>query len=355
MDGLILEDAVTSFSGTAGIGPVSLRLEKGRMMALLGASGSGKTTILRMIAGLALVESGRISFDRRALDPLPPSRRRVGMVFQNYGLFPHMDVRRNISFGLRMAGLNHDNIQSKLDWILDKTRLTGLEGRFASQLSGGQKQRVALARTLVMDPDILLLDEPLSNLDSNLRDEMAAFIRNLQQEFGITTVFVTHDQNEALMLADQVAVVIDGRIVQQGTAEEIYETPRSLPVAKFMGAVNLLPGVVLTEKSVRCALGDIPVPALRQARSGERLTLMIRPQYLHFIDACENVEGRDHVIRGNVEAVRYHGDHLTYDVRAGESLLTVSSNCQQRYTAGSPVRLASDPDHIWTLPPGSQA
>ena len=173
MSGLRLEDGGTVFDDGGRIGPVSLEVPNGQMMALLGASGSGKTTTLRMIAGLAPLLEGRLSFGEKDMSRVPVRERQVGMVFQNFGLFPHLNVEQNISFGLRMAGAGKERISEKLFWIINKTRLKGLEGRFAHELSGGQKQRVALARTLVMDPDILLLDEPLSNLDANLREEMA--------------------------------------------------------------------------------------------------------------------------------------------------------------------------------------
>ncbi len=348
MSGLRLEDGGTVFDDGGRIGPVSLEVPNGQMMALLGASGSGKTTTLRMIAGLAPLLEGRLSFGEKDMSRVPVRERQVGMVFQNFGLFPHLNVEQNISFGLRMAGAGKERISEKLSWIINKTRLKGLEGRFAHELSGGQKQRVALARTLVMDPDILLLDEPLSNLDANLREEMALFIKALQQDLQITTVFVTHDQNEAMMLADLVTVMADGRVLQQGTPAEIFERPESRAVAEFMGAANLFDGRVGPDGRICCAFGDLP-GSERACNSGEAVTVMVRPEHIDL--SLQTDSG----IAGVVEAVRYHGGYVIYGIRVKEQRVSVRQNSRSLLKAGDKVSLHFHREHIWLLPDQSKS
>ncbi|MEP3246570.1 MAG: ABC transporter ATP-binding protein [Sneathiella sp.] len=344
MSGLRLQDGVTVFEDDGRIGPVSLTVPDGQMMALLGPSGSGKTTTLRMIAGLAPLLGGRLFFGDRDISGLAVRERSVGMVFQNFGLFPHLNVEQNISFGLRMAGADKTAIASKLSWIIGKTRLEGLEGRFAHELSGGQKQRVALARTLVMDPEILLLDEPLSNLDANLREEMALFIKALQQDLQITTVFVTHDQSEAMMLADLVTVMVEGQVLQQGSPADIYERPQSRDVAAFMGAANIFEGDITEEGFVQCTFGALPSPAAATPEAGKPVTVMVRPEHIDLSPSSEPG------IKGEIESARYHGSHILYSISVGPQQMTVWQNGRFPFQAGDTVSLQFYPRHIWPLP-----
>ncbi len=335
---------MTVFEDGGRIGPVSLMVPDGQMMALLGPSGSGKTTTLRMIAGLAPLLDGKLLFGKRDISHLPVRERHVGMVFQNFGLFPHLNVEQNISFGLRMAGTDKALIADKLSWIIGKTRLEGLEGRFAHELSGGQKQRVALARTLVMDPEILLLDEPLSNLDANLREEMALFIKALQQDLQITTVFVTHDQNEAMMLADLVTVMAEGQVLQQGSPADIYERPQSREVAAFMGAANIFDGNITEEGFVQCAFGTLPSPVAAIPEAGQPVTVMVRPEYIDLSLSS------DPGIKGEIKSARYHGSHILYSISVGPQKITVWQNSRFPFQTGDTVSLQFYPRHIWPLP-----
>lgn len=348
MSGLVLQDVTTVFENGGEIGPVSLHLPKGWMMALLGASGSGKTTTLRMIAGLAPVIRGQISFEERDFTETPVRKRHVGMVFQNFGLFPHMNVADNITFGLRMQKIPKAQITEKLSWIIEKTRLDGLEARFATELSGGQKQRVALARTLVMDPDILLLDEPLSNLDANLREEMALFIKELQQDLNITTVFVTHDQDEALMLADEVAVMADGRVLQQGSPTVVFEQPRSKEVANFMGGSNILKGIVKTDTLVATDIGQLSVASLK-AVVGQPVMLMIRPEHIHIAPSSDAAIGAN-CMAGEILSARYHGGFVAYQIKVGIGSFSARQDSREKFDVGSSVTLTFHPGHIWPLP-----
>jgi ABC-type Fe3+/spermidine/putrescine transport system ATPase subunit len=239
---------------------LSLAVPAGGLTALLGPSGSGKSTLLRLVAGLLEPDSGEIRLGGRSILGLPPDRRGVVMVFQNAPLFPHLTLGANIGFGLRMRRLPEAEIARRVAAMMERVQLSGLGGRRPSELSGGQAQRGALARALVLKPDLLLLDEPLSNLDASLRDEMRGLIRDLQRETGTTMLVVTHDQSEAVALADRVALMLDGRLAQEATPWDIFRRPASVAVARFFGGVNFLPGEV-TDGVFHCALGSLPLPA----------------------------------------------------------------------------------------------
>src|SRR5215813_9214642 len=227
---------------------LGLDVAQGEFVSLLGPSGCGKTTTLRCVAGLEIPTAGRIRFGDHDVTRLPPEKRNIGMVFQNYALFPHMQVAENVAFGLEMRGHAGGEVRRKVEAVLDMVQLGGLQARHPRQLSGGQQQRVALARALVVEPALLLLDEPLANLDAKLRDEMRVFIRSLQQRIGITTLYVTHDQAEAMIMSDRIVVMFEGRIHQAGTPQDIYDRPATTAVAKFIGQANLFAGEVVARK-----------------------------------------------------------------------------------------------------------
>lgn len=255
---------------------LDLSVESGSLTALLGPSGSGKTTVMKLIAGLLEPEAGDIRLGGQSLLGLPPERRRVVMVFQNPHLFPHMTVAQNVGFGLRMQGRPAAEVAARTAAMLEKVRLTGLGPRRPVELSGGQQQRAALARALVLEPKLLLLDEPLSSLDAGLRDDMRALIRDLQRETRITTLVVTHDQTEAVVLADRVALMLDGRLAQHARPKDIYRRPASLAVARFFGGVNFLPGHA-TGGVFQSAIGPLALPPGMSDGPG---TLTIRPEAL---------------------------------------------------------------------------
>lgn len=258
------------------VADLTLTVAQGGMTALLGPSGAGKTTIMRMIAGLLTPDAGDIRLAGRSLLALPPERRGVVMVFQNAPLFPHLTLAENVGFGLEMRGMPARGIAARVGPMLDRVQLSGLGQRRPHELSGGQQQRGALARALVLKPDLLLLDEPLSNLDAALRDEMRALIRDLQRETGITTLVVTHDQSEAVVLADRVALMLNGRLAQEAAPDEIFARPASVAVARFFGGVNFLPGHA-SDAGFDCALGRLPLPPGVPPGPG---TLTIRPEAL---------------------------------------------------------------------------
>src|SRR5438067_13853736 len=254
-----LRSLTKRYGAVAAVDDVSLRIDHGQLVCLLGPSGCGKTTTLRLIAGFLEPSDGEIRVgDRLVSSPartLPPEQRNMSMIFQSYALWPHMTVAENIIYGLRLRKLDRDTIARKLAAILSTTKLEPLAQRYPGELSGGQQQRVALARALIVEPETLLLDEPLSNLDANLREEMRFEVRRLHDQYRYTTVYVTHDQSEAMTTADVIAVMNGGRIEQAGSPEEIYDRPRSEFVARFIGSSNVLKGEALDDTHVSCAGG----------------------------------------------------------------------------------------------------
>jgi ABC-type Fe3+/spermidine/putrescine transport system ATPase subunit len=315
-----LRQVVKRFAGTTAVAGASLDIDEGELFTLLGPSGCGKTTLLRLIAGFYRPpDEGEIWFGGRRVDGLPPHQRNIGMVFQNYALWPHMTVRANVTYGLRLRKLPAAEIAQRLERGLRQVNLAGLEDRYPGQLSGGQQQRVALARALVLSPDILLLDEPLSNLDAKIRVQVRGEIRQLQQSLGITTVYVTHDQEEALSLSDRVAVMREGRIQQVAAPKELYERPLNRFVADFVGTNNFIPGVCTEQKAgrvtVETALGLVHGRAADGLTAGARCVLAVRP---------ENVAlgaGADNVVAGRVAFASYLGSTLRYDVQTPAGLL----------------------------------
>jgi len=330
---------------------------------LLGPSGCGKTTLLRLIAGFYRPpDAGEIRFGDRRVDALPPYARNIGMVFQNYALWPHMTVRANVTYGLRLRRLPAAEITRRLDEGLRQVNLTGLEDRYPGQLSGGQQQRVALARALVLNPDILLLDEPLSNLDAKIRVQVRAEIRKLQQSLRITTVYVTHDQEEALSLSDRVAVMRDGRIQQVAAPKALYERPTNRFVADFVGTNNFIPGVCKERTDDRSVV-ETPLGLVRGRPAagvapGVRCVLAVRPENV----TLGGVEGNparvslptDNVFDGRIAFASYLGNTLRYDVEtAGGLVLKVDIGDpwhHQPLGIGAPVRVGFAASVALTLP-----
>lgn len=281
-----LQGVTKRFGTFTAVNHVSLRVQPGEFLTLLGPSGCGKTTLLRLIAGFELPDEGEIALEGRRVTELPPYRRNVNQVFQSYALFPHLSVRDNIAFGLRMQKLARQDVDRRVAEVVALVALTGFEDRRPDQLSGGQRQRVALARALAPRPAVLLLDEPLSALDAKLRQSMQFELKRLQRQLGLTFIFVTHDQEEALAMSDRIAVMKEGRVEQVGTADEIYHRPTTAFVAEFVGETNLLSAALMKAApaytAVRVAdLFDLTLPsnawpgAIRQAR------LSLRPEKLH--------------------------------------------------------------------------
>ncbi len=286
MTSIAIEGVSRAFGSVRAVREVSLLIGEGEFFTLLGPSGCGKTTLLRMIAGFAELDAGSISFGARRIDRLPPHRRNTGMVFQNYAIFPNLDVAGNVAYGLKARRVAGAEIARRVEEALRLVHLEGMDGRWPHQLSGGQLQRVAIARALVIEPEVLLLDEPLSNLDAQLRVEMRGEIRQLQQTLSITAIYVTHDQEEALAISDRIAVMRGGSLEQIGRPDEIYRHPATPFVAEFMGITNLLTGTVVESDGagvvVRVGDAEFPLGGIAAA-TGAPLTFCLRPEALRLL------------------------------------------------------------------------
>ncbi len=306
------EGVSKSYDGrTLVVDDLNLGIGKGEFVTLLGPSGSGKTTILMMLAGFQTATSGAIRIGGRSVQDLPPRKRGIGMVFQNYALFPHMTVGANLAFPLEVRGIAEERRRERVERALDLVRLGGLEDRRPGQLSGGQQQRVAIARALVFEPELVLMDEPLGALDRSLREEMQYEIRSIHQRLGVTVVYVTHDQQEAMVMSDRIAVLNGGRIEQIAGAEGLYEEPERAFVARFIGENNRLHGRVTLVEDDLCEVdvGGERIRAFRIAPCGvgDRVTLSIRPERI----AIKPEEGLYHnVVEAVIEDMTFLGDHL---------------------------------------------
>ena len=358
---LTLENISKVFASRGNVGEVTavhdvnLEISKGELVTLLGPSGCGKTTTLRMIAGFEFPTEGRISLDGREINSLPPHKREMSMVFQSYALFPHLTVYENIAYGLNVQKLSRKTITERVGRVLDLVHLEGYGDRAPGQLSGGQQQRVALARALVMEPKVLLMDEPLSNLDAKLREEMRTEIRRIQKELNITSVYVTHDQIEAMTLSDRIVVMNEGVIEQIGTPVEIYRYPNSRFVANFIGRANFIDGVVLAQDgstlTVRTLGETITLSNIkREFHSGEDVTLIIRPEMIE-------IKKTGSLYPGIVRRAVYLGDMIEYAVEV-EGLMILCTETDPRVTElfpeGEQVTLGFAEDCIQVLPAEKQ-
>jgi iron(III) transport system ATP-binding protein len=329
---------------------VSISIEKGQFVTLLGPSGCGKTTTLRLIAGFEFPTSGHIIVDKQRLEEVPPNRRDMAMVFQSYAIFPHLNVFENIAYGLNVQRLPQAEIKQRAARVLELVELTGLENRAPNQLSGGQQQRVALARALVMEPKVLLMDEPLSNLDAKLREQMRTEIRRIQQRLGITSVYVTHDQIEAMTLSDQVVVMNAGKIEQIGAPSDVYRKPSTRFVADFIGRANFVQATVRERRDgqlVLDALGaTLTAPTSAEYAKGEVVTLVARPEMIA-------IDTPDAHTEGTVRRAVYLGNVIEYDVQVGGQLLTIVEHDPRRvmiHPEGQAVKVRFLEDCLYVLP-----
>ena len=321
---ITVADLTKRFGSVSVVNRVGFSIEEGELFTLLGPSGCGKTTLLRLIAGFYQVDEGEIRFDERRMNDVPPDQRGIGMVFQNYALWPHMTVTGNVSYGLKLRKIPAAEIDERVRGVLEKVKLGGLGERYPGQISGGQQQRVALARALVLNPRILLLDEPLSNLDAKIRIQVRAEIRKLQKELGITTIYVTHDQEEALTLSDRIAVFNQGTVLQVGPPKELYERPANRFVADFIGINNLIDGTVRALDPVQrrlvaaTALGDVVVQQDDRFRPGDRCVVCVRPENA-VLDGAAAAD--QNAFRGRISFAAYLGNTLRYDVDLGSGIV----------------------------------
>lgn len=311
---LELRNLTKIYGDFAAVDHIDLKVQNGEMVALLGESGCGKTTTLRMVAGFTAPNDGQVIVDGKEMNGIPSYKRNVGIFFQNYALFPHLSTYDNVAFGLKLKKLPKAEIQKRVGDILALVKLDGMEKRFPRELSGGQQQRVALARALVTEPSVLLLDEPLSNLDAKLRVEMQVEIKRIQRELGITTIIVTHDQEEAVSLADRVVVMRRGKILQIGSPREVFDRPGDSFVADFMGFSNFIDGEVRGDESgmvhIACqgAVLSVPVDACSFAQ-GTPVTAAIRPENIHL-----SQPGAPGSVTGHIETVTYKGNTTRIEV-----------------------------------------
>ena len=363
MSAVCLSGVSKSFGAVRAVDDVTLDAEEGKFLTLLGPSGCGKTTTLRMIAGLEQNDGGRIQIGDRVMSSpeervfVPPERRNIGMVFQSYAIWPHMSVFDNVAYPLRIRKRPADEIRRRVGETLELLSMNGLSERQATALSGGQQQRVAIARALVFEPSILLMDEPLSNLDAQLREQMRIQLRELQERLGITTVYVTHDQEEAMVLADTIAVLHEGRLVQLGPPEEVYHRPVNRTVAAFFGAPNLLAGRVTDVRSEKeKTLARIAGVGWEGwclspsgVRAGEEVTAVVRPEAIQMSREAGASSGADIVWSGRIREGFFRGSRRFFAVAVGEMLFHVDGPPERKFSEGESVSLSVSSENTWVV------
>jgi len=341
----IFEDPQKPGGGVTALDGISLEVKDGELVTLLGPSGCGKTTALRIIAGFESPSAGRVLIDGQDVSRLPPHQRNTAMVFQSYAIFPHLSVAGNVAFGLEMRGISRGDITARVQKILDLVGLAGLEHRSPEQLSGGQQQRVALARAIITEPRLLLFDEPLSNLDAKLREQMRGEVRKLQRRLAVTSIYVTHDQAEAMALSDRIVVMEAGRVQQDGAPLTIYARPANRFVADFIGRVNFLEGVVAAVGSdriridVRGRLLDVPVQRA-DVRVGEAASLVVRPETMRLSPASAGGAG---TFSGTIRRAVYLGSTVEYEIDwDGSTLLAIGGSPLEHGLLPEGARVAFD-------------
>jgi ABC-type Fe3+/spermidine/putrescine transport system ATPase subunit len=343
-----IEGVARSFSGTPAVDDVSIAIRDGEFFTLLGPSGCGKTTLLRMVAGFCELDRGRILLGETRIDTLPPHKRNTGMVFQNYAVFPNLTVGDNVAYGLRARKVGKEEIRERVARALKLVQLPGYTERWPHQLSGGQLQRVAIARALVIEPHVLLLDEPLSNLDAKLRVEMRGEIRRLQKQLGITVLYVTHDQEEALAVSDRIAVMRAGKIEQVATPRLIYEAPETPFVASFVGTTNLLEGTVRSRDGefaeVTCA-GAVMRTSSARGKVGDAVVMSLRPEALRLLAPSETAAPGWATLSGVLGEIEYLGPVTRFAVTLADGALLHLMVLEPPALSGA-VTIAYDPRRV---------
>jgi iron(III) transport system ATP-binding protein len=357
---IVIRNLFKRFKNVVAVNHIQLEISKGEMLTLLGPSGCGKTTTLRCIAGLEKPEEGDIVIDGEPMLSegfVHPSKRGIGMVFQNYAVWPHMKVYKNIVYGLKIQKIPKREIEERAQQVLELVGLSGLEGRYPVQLSGGQQQRVALARALVGNPKVLLLDEPLSNLDAKLRERMRFEIKSLVRRMGITSVYVTHDQAEAMVISDRIAVMDSGNVVQIGAPQEIYEKPANRFVADFIGTMNFISGEVVQVLHgtdaiyVRTEFSEkmlCKTPAITAATPGEKVYASIRPEDVEVF--AEPPQARENLFKGTIVHKAYLGNFLYFFVSVNGTMVRVQVPHHLPQEEGQELYLFLNPEKCMILP-----
>jgi iron(III) transport system ATP-binding protein len=345
------------YGNTIAVNGIDLEVAKGEFLTLLGPSGCGKTTTLRMVAGLIEPTDGEIRVGGRLMSTpgrtvVPPEKRNMGMVFQSFAVWPHMKVFDNVAFPLHNLKMSKEEIRRRVREALALIKMAGFEDRYPSNLSGGQQQRVALARALAVQPDTLLFDEPLSNLDAKLREEMRFELKEIQRKIGITSLYVTHDQAEAMAISDRIVVMSEGRIRQIGKPSEIFDHPKDAFTAEFIGLANLLPGRLTGERTVTLtSQQELELQGSLASRAGEEILVSIRP---HNIKMNGEARVAKNELAGVVEKVSYLGDRVDYRISVGERTLRVQTQPGEVYPEGTKVWLVLPPEKISVIPVQAQ-
>jgi putative spermidine/putrescine transport system ATP-binding protein/spermidine/putrescine transport system ATP-binding protein len=346
------------FDSVVAVEKMDFDIEEGSLVTLLGPSGCGKTTLLRMVAGLEEPTEGDIFIKGKRINDTPIHKRNLGMIFQNYALFPHKTIFENVAFGLKYRDVSKEDIQKKVTRALEMVRLPGVENRMPSQLSGGQQQRIAMARAIVIEPDVLLMDEPLSALDENLREEMRREVDNLQQMLGVTTIFVTHDQREALSMSDKILVMKNGRKQQEGNPEAVYNEPANHFVADFLGHSNFIRGEILEvgdpHIKVRIETGDVLLAKNRGGfAEGDRVEMIVRAQRFDaFLQDEFQPEADMNHFKGRIKDRSYMGGEVSYFIELGEDreIHVISMMRTRIYKIGQDVSIQVSPHHCHLIP-----
>lgn len=336
---LELTDISKSFSSVVAVKDFNLAIEKGQLVSFLGPSGCGKTTTLRMIAGFESPDTGTIMLDGENIAPVPPDKRGIGMVFQSYALFPNMTIRENVMFGLKMHRIPKQQANQRVDNVLELVRLQNTAKRFPHQLSGGQQQRIALARALAIEPRVLLLDEPLSALDAEVRVALRGEIRKIQSDLGITTVYVTHDQEEALSISDLVVVMNNGLVEQIGSPEEIYRNPGSRFVATFIGTANEFPGKIISGTQVDCGVFTLESTWVGKLPVDTAVVVLIRPENVDvYSEKPTTITGN--LFEGRIDTITFHGANTRIGINVNGRVINADVNLTGQ-------SFLSHQQHVW--------